>query len=284
MKKKSTSRSAFFKLRVVLSLLLVSGGIALALAAFTKATAQQDSKDKAPQKPVTEAQYRGVLPVTHFDVSPPLRDIAPIYPGPKPDREKEDQDIIPRSAGYQHEADPVVQSRKGEQPDIPAPRPHFDAQTNISGVSPPDPNGDVGPNHIVTMSNLHTQIFSKTGTSLLGPAAINTLWSGFGGGCQTRNDGDPVVLYDQLSNRWLLMQFTSAAPYLLCVAVSQTPDPTGAYFRYSIATGGGNNFADYPKMGVWPDGYYFSTREFAGGSQLRRRGRLCDEPGAGRRG
>jgi hypothetical protein len=48
------------------------------------------------------------------------------------------------------------------------------------------------------------------------------------------------------------------------VAVSQTPDPTGAYYRWSIATGGGSNFADYPKASVWPDAYYFSTREFVG--------------------
>ena len=128
------------------------------------------------------------------------------------------------------------------------------------------PERSGGPNHVVTMSNLHFQIFSKTGTSLFGPAANNTLWSSFGGGCQTQNAGDPVVLYDQLADRWLLSQFTSAAPYLQCVALSQTNDPTGAYYRWAIPVGGGNNFGDYPKAGMWPDAYYFSTREFAGGS------------------
>ena len=39
-----------------------------------------------------------------------------------------------------------------------------------------------------------------------------------------------------------------------------------SYYRWAIATGSGNNFPDYPKAGVWPDAYYFSTREFAGGS------------------
>ena len=123
------------------------------------------------------------------------------------------------------------------------------------------------PTNVVTMANLHFQIFDKTGNSLFGPAANNTLWSGFGGDCQTDNAGDPVVLYDQLADRWILTQFTSSGPtFFECIAVSQTNDPTGSYFRYAISTG--NNFPDYPKGGMWPDAYYFSTREFLNGSQF----------------
>ena len=116
------------------------------------------------------------------------------------------------------------------------------------------------------MCNLSFQIFNKTGTSLFGPAANNTLWAGFGGPCQTQNAGDPVVLYDQLADRWLLSQFTAgAAPFLNCVAISTSPDPTGTYFRYAFQTGTtGANFPDYPKYGIWPDAYYISTREFLG--------------------
>jgi hypothetical protein len=117
------------------------------------------------------------------------------------------------------------------------------------------------------MSNLHFQIFNKSGTSLFGPAANNTLWSGFGGSCQTQNAGDPIVIYDQLADRWMLTQFTAGSPpFFECVALSQTSDPTGAYYRWAIVTGpSGNNFPDYPKGGMWPDAYYFSTREFQGG-------------------
>ena len=139
------------------------------------------------------------------------------------------------------------------------------------------------PNHVVTMANLHFQIFDKSGNSLFGPAANNTLWSGFGGDCQTDNAGDPVVLYDQLADRWILTQFTSSGPtFFECVAVSQTNDPTGSYFRYAISTG--NNFPDYPKGGVWPDAYYFSTREFLNGSQFVGAWRVCagSRPGFGR--
>src|SRR5213593_2618385 len=150
---------------------------------------------------------------------------------------------------------------------IPGPIISFDGNSNLCGCSPPDPNGAVGPNHVVTMSNLHFQIFNKSGVSLFGPAANNTLWSGFGGPCQTQNAGDPVVIYDQLADRWMLTQFTAGtAPFFECVALSQTNDPLGSYFRWAIATGpSGNNFPDYPKAGMWPDAYYFSTREFQGG-------------------
>ncbi|MEP6776575.1 MAG: hypothetical protein ABJA50_13350, partial [Chloroflexota bacterium] len=149
---------------------------------------------------------------------------------------------------------------------IPTPLLSFDGPPNLCGCSPPDPNGEVGPNNYVVMTNLDFQIFNKTGTSLFGPAANNTLWAGFGGGCQTHNDGDPAVVYDQMADRWLLSQFTASAPYYNCVALSQTGDPTGAYYRWAFPVGNGNNFGDYPKVGIWSDAYHISTREFAGGS------------------
>src|SRR5205823_2396352 len=85
-----------------------------------------------------------------------------------------------------------------------------------------------------------------------------------GGGCQANNDGDPTVVYDRISDRWVISQFSvSTTPYLQCVAVSQTGDPTGAWYRYSFTY---PNFPDYPKMGVWPDAYYVTFNMFAGGS------------------
>ena len=181
-------------------------------------------------------------------------------------RENEDQGpSLPGPVG-RVVRDPVVQRVLGKI-GIPGPIVNFDGNSNLCGCSPPDPNGAVGPTNVVTMANLHFQIFDKTGNSLFGPAANNTLWSGFGGDCQTDNAGDPVVLYDQLADRWILTQFTSSGPtFFECIAVSQTNDPTGSYFRYAISTG--NNFPDYPKGGMWPDAYYFSTREFLNGSQF----------------
>ena len=134
---------------------------------------------------------------------------------------------------------------------------------NIFGgrVNPPDPVGDVGPNHYVEMINLVFGVYSKTGTLLLGPADIGTLWAGFAVEDCTDASGDPIVLYDQFADRWLLSQFTTRGPeYFNCVAISQTGDPTGAYYRYAFSTG--LNFPDYPKYGVWTHSYIITTREF----------------------
>jgi hypothetical protein len=112
------------------------------------------------------------------------------------------------------------------------------------------------------MVNVVFAVYSKTGTRLLGPTLLGALWQGFALDDCTDLSGDPVVVYDQLANRWILTQFTTRGPtYYNCVAVSQTGDPTGAYYRYAFSTG--PNFPDYPKYAVWPNAYFLSTREFA---------------------
>ena len=141
-------------------------------------------------------------------------------------------------------------------------------------VAPPDTTGDVGPNHYVQWVNLRYSIYTLLRgvnneiTAFVPVAGFpkngNTLWQGFGGRCQTDNDGDPIVQYDQLADRWILTQFAvSSTPYTQCVAVSTSPDPTGTYFRYAFSYD--RSFNDYPKMGVWPDAYYISYNMFRSG-------------------
>jgi hypothetical protein len=127
---------------------------------------------------------------------------------------------------------------------------------------PPDTNGDVGPNHYVQAVNSAFQVWNKSGVALTSAADISTLFTGFGGVCAARNDGDPIVLYDKLADRWFINQFTSAPPYSQCTAVSKTGDPTGAYWLYEFQTSA-TNFYDYQKYGVWPDGYYMTANVFA---------------------
>ena len=133
-------------------------------------------------------------------------------------------------------------------------------------VNPPDPIGDVGPNQYVEMTNLLFAVYSKTGATLLGPAPYGNLWAGFAVDDCTDPSGDPVVVYDQLADRWILSQFTTRGlddptlPFYNCVAVSTTGDATGTYYRYAFSTG--FNFPDYPKYGVWTDSYVITTREF----------------------
>jgi hypothetical protein len=132
-----------------------------------------------------------------------------------------------------------------------------------SRYAPPDTTGAVGATQYVQWVNVSLAVYDKaTGAKVMGPVAGNTLFQPLGGACATSNDGDPVVQYDKAAGRWVLSQFAvpgGSAGYWQCVAVSQTSDATGAYnlyaFQYSMMN-------DYPKMGVWPDGYYVTFNMF----------------------
>lgn len=203
------------------------------------------------------------------DTSIPLRDIKPVL---RPSTRKEPDNENPGALGAVHIAqlDKVVQRTFGTLPGASMPSP----ATNFEGIDypgvdchcvPPDTNGDVGPRNYVQIVNTAFQVFDKRGNSLYGPATINTLFSGFGGVCETRDDGDPIVLYDPLADRWLVSQFTFTLPTYQCIAVSASGDPTGSWYRYAFQTSI-RDFPDYPKFGVWPDGYYMTANIFKNGS------------------
>lgn len=202
------------------------------------------------------------------DVSRPLRDIKPVHLAVAGPPTAPNNPGIPVT-GHKDQPDPVIQRSFGAgAAAMPTPLAGW-AGISSQGAggggcncAPPDTNGDVGPNNYIQIVNTAFQIWSKAGVSLYGPANINTVWTGFGGACELRNDGDPVVLYDPLANRWLLSQFTSSAPYDECIAISQTADPTGAWYRYAFALSP-TTLVDYPHLGVWPDGYYMSANLFA---------------------
>lgn len=206
------------------------------------------------------------------DKSPALRDMVQAYTPPAQALERQ---IIPlRESPLEHPiidspfqpADPHLQDFMGSQ--SPAALllsfDGADALDNPGGLAPPDPNGDVGPGHYVQMVNLVTTIFDKAGTTLLGPFPSSAFWAGFGGPCETFNDGDPIVLYDPIADRWVVSQFAvSGVPTAECIACSSTPDPTGTYFRYEFDFGA--DFPDYPKLGVWPGAYAGTIRNFPAG-------------------
>jgi hypothetical protein len=154
---------------------------------------------------------------------------------------------------------------------------HTATPSMITG-DPPDPNGAVGPNNYVEAVNGGIEVFNKSGTVVATAKKLNTLWTGYvgtnaGNGCATRNDGDAIVRYDRLADRWLITQFSlpnqnkDAGPSFQCVAVSKTSDPTGAYWLYDFTYPYAVN--DYGKVGVWPDAYYatynmFGTNSYKG--------------------
>jgi len=203
----------------------------------------------------------------HHDVSPPLREIQN-RPGAEGHREKPLR-LIPHVP--QNLQDPVVQGTVG-------PLVSTTAGLNIAGVgngdygfvpnaAPPDTNAAVGATQVAQWVNESFAVFDKTTGAIAAgfPKTGNTLWAGFGGGCETNNDGDPIVQYDKAANRWVFTQFSvSTTPFLQCVAVSTTPDATGTYNRYAFNYGN-VQFPDYPKLGVWPDAYYISYNIFNNG-------------------
>jgi hypothetical protein len=229
-----------------------------------------------------------IIQPTAFDVSPALRDLAPLTPMSKiPNEElieiRTERGEPPKDRGYSR--DGALQRHAGFSAHgmaIPGTSLTFEGLSNqdnfnIFGgrVNPPDNMGAVGPNHYVEQINLVYAVYDKQGNRLVGPFDAGSLWAGFAIPDCTDPSGDPVVLYDKLEDRWLLSQFTTrglddpSLPFYNCVAISVTGDPTGAYYRYAFKTQpdpeappGGTFFPDYPKYGNWKKSYVLTTRDF----------------------
>jgi hypothetical protein len=175
-----------------------------------------------------------------------------------------------RGSAPQAASDPAVQSQVGPAA-MPAPIHTFDGVANTdnpSQVLPPDPTGDVGPHHYIQSVNDSFAIYDKTGHLLLGPVLNNIFWNNFPNDpCATTFYSDPTVLYDHLADRWILSlpawpNFPqNKGPYYQCFAISKTADPLGSYWLYSFKISD-TELHDYPKLGVWPDGYYMSVNQF----------------------
>jgi len=240
---------------------------ALVGTAITQVTAVQRS---APGLDRVEGAPHVV--VARHDRSARLRDIAPGLPPPVDKVEREPQmHRVARHSSTTLVADPVVQSTPA-LPALAGPTRSIEGVGNLNGVFPPDTNGAVGPNHFVQWVNLSFAVYSKGDATtppalLYGPAPGNTIWRGFGGACESTNSGDPIVRYDRLADRWVMSQLALPysflgllfAPFYECIAVSQTPDPLGAYYRYEFSF---NKLNDYPKFGVWSDGYYMTMNQY----------------------
>jgi hypothetical protein len=248
---------------------VVVGLFALALlvqaaVVFAGGSTRTGAQAVSASAPVAMTGASGRVYVGHSyknDVSPALRGIPALPLKPVPEREAAPN---PRIGRHRDQADHLVQSELAS-PNMPSPTLSFNG-IPFPGVgcncAPPDTNGEVGATQYVQIVNEGFQVFSKsTGASIYGPAGITTIWNGFGGVCQNNGDGDPVVLYDQIANRWVITQFAGVSvPTDECIAVSTTSDATGTWFRYGFHLG--SNFFDYPHLGVWPDAYYMSMNVF----------------------
>lgn len=230
----------------------------LILFCITASSGQENQSTASPQ------QRRVPIVITvENHPSIPLREM-PIIQAERP------QHIVPLHkrplAPVPLQADPVLQTMELAAPLSLTAGGNFEGLGNNSivvGAIPPDTEGSVSDTQYVQWINSSIAVFDKkTGNILVGPVDGNTLFTGTGGGlCETDNDGDPIVLWDKAAHRWLLTQFavTGGPPFFECVAISSTSDATGTFNRYILQF---NSFNDYPKIGVWPDAYYFSYNFF----------------------
>ena len=221
------------------------------------------AQNQAQMKPVVDR------PV-YFDISPPLRDML---------QEDLQEDHVTWKDGVvenyfepenefiegdnQGVADPMVQRVNGYLPSDSTIQ-NFEGLPNVSGYVPPDTHGEVGLNYFFQTVNCSYAVYNKSGAKIFGPAANSSVWAGMP---NNANSGDAIVIYDEQANRWLFSQFSlpngsTTAPFYQMIAVSQTPDPTGSWYRYQYVF---SSMPDYPKFGVWSDGYYMSSNNFMGG-------------------
>jgi hypothetical protein len=214
------------------------------------------------------------------DESPPLGEIHPLIIVKKGPRQIHEVRRLRILGAKGPSADPLVQQSATQELPL--------VVDGFEGIgkglkyepsdSPPDTTGAAGKGFFIEWVNQVFGIFQKSQPHKMvyGPAQGNTLWTGFAAretaqpqvrarACATTNDGDPIVLYDRISDRWMLSQLSSSSGhYLQCVAVSKTQDPLGPYRRYAYEF---DSFNDYGKFGIWPDGYYASFNLFDSSSK-----------------
>jgi hypothetical protein len=262
-----------------------SGQLVLSLVAVFLLVATTGAAQAAPSVAPVKPKFSEAAA---FDISLPLHALAPVVPlrmaplapAQEPIEIRPERGPIVKDRGYSNDGALQRASRlslQGAATTIPAPLLTFEGLSNQDNfdlfgfrVNPPDPVGAVGPNHYVEMVNLAFAVYDKQGNKLVGPVDTGTLWQNFAIPDCTDPSGDPIVLYDQFEDRWLLSQFTTRGlsdptlPFYNCVALSQTGDPTGPYFRYAFITtvAGKFFFPDYPKYGVWGNSYLLTSRDF----------------------
>src|SRR6266536_1406735 len=277
MKKKSTSQSAFFNLRILTASVFCLLGIAVALFAQgnrSKQSQQSNRPNGAQDAPGTQ-QPDVVQMVGPFMLTTNLRDLP--YTAPKGEFEERDLTRYPHGTGSAQTGAPAGYGISGSKsvqsllkdiwrptPTMPGPLLTFDGESaaQACACAPPDSDGDVGPNHYVEAVNVAFRVFDKNGNPLSPVTTYNSFFATLTGTpCANANDGDPFVMYDQQADRWVLTDFAfpsfPGSSFWECIGVSQSPDPVaGSWALYAIQVDPGNPtfLGDYPKLAIWNDG------------------------------
>ena len=262
----------FFNLRVLIAGVFCLIGVFMALFGFGLYPGASLLAKASQQQTQQWQPHWVVVHSSHNDVSAPLREMATwrLPPAREHGAPENPKTGIPRASGSR--PDTVVQNKfmTNLLGNI-IPGLNFDGIPYpgvVCSCAPPDTNGYVGLAQYVQTVNDGYQVFDKvTGNSVLGPASIRSVWASFGGVCETGGNGDPVMLYDKMANRWVISQFAispgTSVPNRECIAVSTTSDATGTWNRYDFDLRPfGLNYYDYPKLGSWPDAYYMAMNIF----------------------
>ncbi len=214
-----------------------------------------------------EALVPTVMYPVYFDISPPLRDMV-LQSDAAFDQSWKEGIVKNKLNTYLEEnnasvnnADAAIrQMTFGDIVTTDTTIQNFDG-VGANGYLPPDTDGDVGLSHYFQVVNVKFAIYDKAGTKLIGPSNNSSIFTGMP---NNSNDGDAIVLYDENADRWLFSQFSLPnypnGPFYENVAISQTNDPTGTWFRYQFQF---SVMPDYPKLAVWGDGYYMTIRRFS---------------------
>jgi hypothetical protein len=251
--------------------------------AFRQTTAESSQLNTArKQKEFFSELQPQLIQASAFGVSVPVSSLAPAQPeagksSRKAGRAEEQARDVPNKLPFRKQIAGAPQDDESNLARVaveqmPAPALSFNgiSSNEVAAafgfrIIPPDTNGDVGLNHYVQSVNALTRVFDKQGNALTPPFKLSSLFSVLGTPCSMRDDGDPVVLYDALADRWFLSQFcNNFPPFRQMIAVSKTGDPTGSYYVYEFIMPN-VKMNDYPKFGVWTDAIYMSTDEFLGG-------------------
>src|SRR6185503_2559939 len=272
MKKKSNSKSAFFNFRVLIGLFVVLAGVFLALLSFgffSTAEAQPRKVDNG--NPDAVAVAHALPPVVAKSFDGDVRTLRPV-PSKEDEREWEEMLLLPDL--------PIgPESRETQLPPavtipaapMPTPIQNFEGIARLDMVVggqagsgfPPDTNGEVGLNHYILAVNSAYGIYDKATGTQVAAFTENSLFSGGPTGtlCDTNSFGDPVVVYDQLANRWILTNFAfvtfpGPGPFFQCFAASKTSDPVaGGWNLYAVRIDQGavppDTLPDYGKFGHW---------------------------------
>jgi hypothetical protein len=210
-----------------------------------------------------------VIKANYFDVSPPLRDMVQQFSA-RADMSWKENVVKNTLNVFNHNpdnpdpyfTDPIQQSTFGRTLSDTTLQ-NFEG-VGAAGSLPPDTDGDVSPDFYFQVVNVRYKIFNKSGVGVFGPFNNSSIFTGLP---NNSNDGDAIVLYDENADRWLFSQFSLPnypnGPFYQNVAISQTNDPTGSWYRYQFTF---SVMPDYPKFSVWQDAYYMTIRRFTSGS------------------